>query len=889
MDLSSAERRRRECGWRVSVPVEQQRIPSYDDFQDRNTFDQSFGQNLISRGNQYTGESFRNNTRGKRRNSNNNNRGGSRGRRGNKSRGSGGGNDKNRKGGKSSSVSQTIFKELRRKHMVSGKQEIMQSPPRSLSGMTSSNPGPLFDFAPAHFRVNSIAQDKETKHAELEVLKLILIREGYVRRLGDVARQIMDGDRTILRAAGGTFIVDLLVQTRASSLAVVRAVVAWRDTLTRKLIERLCGTTKSVSQLNQKQQNDIALARCEPFVWNGINYLLKMCHDTDFLAGTQPLVHVSIHLFILFVSSFSYCYAHHALIQIQIQNIPFFNQALGVREENMIHNPLMMPDGLEGCPRPSKQERIKMEESIGLPPPSTPNEEKNDENKGNTAPETGKDKKDAATTTEEQVLKLAWVLLAEERQARRVLRREAKFQKWEEEEEDHRGRNDRDDYDDRQYDDGDENDPQGDEEEKMEGKMEVSNGKKGGLNPALANSPLRSGNERLNSRPFRGSRVDDSRGGGSRGGGSRGGSRKTLNDLRPVLAWHEKARLLMERWEREMAVSAWPSDASTGRMTAPKRSRRKLGPLPSRGGSRGSSTGGTPMLNTPMWGGERGRSRQNNNRIPVPNFPHGGNARSLPQLGRGPQRAYGRPLTKKSKHRMRASKNKPVTLNGNDEEETSNDPALSRSNLVTLASMVRPPPAVVLVSATVMILLSPGETVPEDLMWSSLRREIADTDVFLKRIATFKSSGAKDIPRFKIRALQPFLCNPSFVPGPLRSVSAAAAALCAWALQIVRSRPQYMEWLGAVGAAALRAKTPSSPRDRGARSQQNDEDDSYGSDDSYGNDFEDRRRRRRGSNDSDNSDQIYSDNSDSYGSDSDRSPGNRYDSDSFSDGSSGQD
>ena len=54
-----------------------------------------------------------------------------------------------------------------------------------------------------------------------------------------------------------------------------------------------------------------------------------------------------------------------------------------------------------------------------------------------------------------------------------------------------------------------------------------------------------------------------------------------MNDLRPVLAWHEKARLLMERWEREMAVSAWPSDASTGRMTAPKRSRRKLGPLPS--------------------------------------------------------------------------------------------------------------------------------------------------------------------------------------------------------------------------------------------------------------------------------------------------------------------
>ena len=101
----------------------------------------------------------------------------------------------------------------------------------------------------------------------------------------------------------------------------------------------------------------------------------------------------------------------------------------------------------------------------------------------------------------------------------------------------------------------------------------------------------------------------------------------------------------------------------------------------------------------------------------------------------------------------------------------------------------------------------------------------------------FKLSGAKDIPRFKIRALQPFLCNPSFVPGPLQSISAAAAALCAWALQIVRSRPQYMEWLGAVGAAALRAKTPSSPRGRERMRQQkrDDEEDSYGSEeDSYG-------------------------------------------------------
>ena len=115
-------------------------------------------------------------------------------------------------------------------------------------------------------------------------------------------------------------------------------------------------------------------------------------------------------------------------------------------------------------------------------------------------------------------------------------------------------------------------------------------------------------------------------------------------------------------------------------------------------------------------------------------------------------------MTKKSKQLNKQHKKKGGTLNHNGNNNNNNgnngnnnggnggdgsalSAALSRSNLVALASMARPPPAVVLVSATVMILLSPGETVPEDLMWSSLRREIADTEVFLKRIATFKSSG----------------------------------------------------------------------------------------------------------------------------------------------------
>ena len=338
MELSAAERRRRECGWRVSVPVDQQRIPSYDNFSDRpssgyDDFNHHMGTtrdgtNTSSQQRTKIGKRNNKNARGNKsrsgsgmggmgNNNNNSNNNNNNGGLGNNNGGSsssssssmGGGNN----GRHSSSVSQTIFKELQRKNMSHGKPNIMQSPPRSLSGMTSSNPGPSFDFAPAHFRVDSVARDKATKHSELEVLKLVLIREGYVRRLADVSRQIIDGDRTILRAAGGTFIVDLLVQTRASSLAVVKAVVAWRSTLTRKLIERLTKkgttTTKGTTTLSKKQQNDIALARCEPFVWNGINYLLKMCHDTDFLAGTSPLVQVCFveRIYFLLLLLFVFC------------------------------------------------------------------------------------------------------------------------------------------------------------------------------------------------------------------------------------------------------------------------------------------------------------------------------------------------------------------------------------------------------------------------------------------------------------------------------------------------------------------------------------------------------------------------------------------------------
>ena len=60
---------------------------------------------------------------------------------------------------------------------------------------------------------------------------MILVREGYVRRLKAVSKRLLAGDRTPFRIAGGSGLIDLLVQTRSASLAVVHGVTLWRDGL----------------------------------------------------------------------------------------------------------------------------------------------------------------------------------------------------------------------------------------------------------------------------------------------------------------------------------------------------------------------------------------------------------------------------------------------------------------------------------------------------------------------------------------------------------------------------------------------------------------------------------------------------------------------------------
>ncbi|RLN94365.1 hypothetical protein BBJ28_00012760, partial [Nothophytophthora sp. Chile5] len=105
----------------------------------------------------------------------------------------------------------------------------------------------------------------------LEVLKCILVREGYLQRLG---RSSAAG-RVSGAHLGET--VDVLDFLRLATLETVEAIVLWRKhKRERGAEEKPNGATKPLPILEP-----------EPFRWNGINYLLKLASDLEFL-GKHP-------------------------------------------------------------------------------------------------------------------------------------------------------------------------------------------------------------------------------------------------------------------------------------------------------------------------------------------------------------------------------------------------------------------------------------------------------------------------------------------------------------------------------------------------------------------------------------------------------------------------
>ena len=92
---------------------------------------------------------------------------------------------------------------------------------------------------------------------ELDVLKNILLREGYVERI-----RVLTKDGRSKQMQLRNELIDLLDLVRVQTVETVEAVGRWRRTL----------------------------AKPHPFVWNGVNYLLKIPSDLDFLDVYNPLV-----------------------------------------------------------------------------------------------------------------------------------------------------------------------------------------------------------------------------------------------------------------------------------------------------------------------------------------------------------------------------------------------------------------------------------------------------------------------------------------------------------------------------------------------------------------------------------------------------------------------
>ena len=776
--------RARECGWRSSTPMAAQRIPYYNAINDQYC---SITDSKVFRSAQ---RKLRKRMK------------------------------------KGSHTSSSLFNKLKRQRA----QQLIEQPSRPGRGVTSMATGhdsSAFSFASPDFHIKSRGRDERTKRAEMEVLKMILVREGYVRRLKAVSKRLLAGDRTPFRIAGGSGLIDLLVQTRSASLAVVHGITLWRDGLAADVgkREKIACENDGEKDPDRKQtriRNAVDDARKEPFMWNGINYMLKMCDDTDFLADVYPLV-----------------------------------SALGIDPDTMVHNPFMMPQNLDMIPRPPPSRGVNNNNNNN----SSSNNNNNDSN--NKSPdaktsENGSKSPQPQTPLspqiqremqqkrdEEHVQAMAWVLIREEKRERRRRRRDR--QKG-----NSRGGN-------RSRNSSARSDQRRGQEEQLEAtnlqppagmlRPGTQGGSRGAIS-ASSSTNMRQGSGAMFQRrrdvpsggrlhPLMNARIGSSSQGSKRRGPSSPaggmGTYLSMDQLYPPnsrgeiqmmvdeqnsslgttftrgggnprqrsrLSWQEQAKYQMEALARSLETSAWPENAATGRMGKLKKNKRK----------------------------KKRMEKNKKNSQSMPNMLGGGVSQKKGSRRGESGAAY---IDAEQMH-MRQREMKLAETRRRRQTRAAREDALSRKEIVALAALTNPPPAIVLVSATVMILLSPGESVPEDLSWTSLRRSIADVDHFLHRLRSFRGT---NIPRFKIRALQPFLCNDNFDPELLDQTSMAAAALCAWALQIVRSRPQYMEWLGAEGAEALRLKTPGGmQRDddeydgRRGRGQYRSDDDRYDSD-----------------------------------------------------------
>ncbi|CAF0714705.1 unnamed protein product [Brachionus calyciflorus] len=108
---------------------------------------------------------------------------------------------------------------------------------------------------------------------------------------------------------------------------------------------------------------------------------------------------------------------------------------------------------------------------------------------------------------------------------------------------------------------------------------------------------------------------------------------------------------------------------------------------------------------------------------------------------------------------------------------------LDKTNLTEMKSFANPPPAVILVSSAVLVLMAPGGKVPRDRSWKAAKAMMGNVDKFLIDLKTYDKD---NIPETCRKEVQVYIKDPIFQPELVKTQSLAAAGLCSWVVNILK-------------------------------------------------------------------------------------------------------
>jgi len=115
--------------------------------------------------------------------------------------------------------------------------------------------------------------------------------------------------------------------------------------------------------------------------------------------------------------------------------------------------------------------------------------------------------------------------------------------------------------------------------------------------------------------------------------------------------------------------------------------------------------------------------------------------------------------------------------------------SLTTGDLRAIKKIENPKPEMALVGAAVLIMMSSGKAVPKDVGWGAFKKEVGDKN-FVTRLLTLDGT---EVTGFKARALKGFLQNNKFIPAKIAKVSVGCGKLAAWSF-VVLSGVSEFEW-----------------------------------------------------------------------------------------------